>query len=255
MAKGNADSPYRHPDRIGQRYLQNRRLGILVNRLLETHFPTRFYTASALSAPSGHLPFEGKAIHTRGEAATIIPNSSFGSSFHPRSRGGTPHGLTLSPIFIRRIHSRTKTRGFEILSTWQGKDIHLPERKTEKSAGYDIECGEDIDLIPHQVTLIKTGLKAYMKDDEYLAIFIRSSMAIKKGLFLANSTGIIDADYYNNEDNEGHLMVAVYNTKDEPFHVNKGDRVAQGIFTKYLTTDDDHAEGVRTGGVGSTGVK
>ena len=54
----------------------------------------------------------------------------------------------------------TKTRGFEILSTWQGKDIHLPERKTEKSAGYDIECGEDIDLIPHQVTLIKTGLKA-----------------------------------------------------------------------------------------------
>lgn len=141
----------------------------------------------------------------------------------------------------------TKTRGFEILSTWQGKDIHLPERKTEKSAGYDIECGEDIDLMPHQVTLIKTGLKAYMKDDEYLAIFIRSSMAIKKGLFLANSTGIIDADW--------HLMVAVYNTKDEPFHVNKGDRVAQGIFTKYLTTDDDHAEGVRTGGVGSTGVK
>ena len=60
----------------------------------------------------------------------------------------------------------TKTRGFEILSTWQGKDIHLPERKTEKSAGYDIECGEDIDLMPHQVTLIKTGLKAYMEDDE-----------------------------------------------------------------------------------------
>ena len=54
----------------------------------------------------------------------------------------------------------TRARGFEILSTWQGKDIHLPERKTEKSAGYDIECGEDIDLIPHQVTLIKTGLKA-----------------------------------------------------------------------------------------------
>ena len=90
--------PYRHSDRIGQRYLQNRRLGILVNRLLETHFPTRFYTASALSAPSGHLPLEGKAIHTRGEAATIIPNSSFGSSFHPESRGGTPHGLTVNPI-------------------------------------------------------------------------------------------------------------------------------------------------------------
>ncbi len=148
-----------------------------------------------------------------------------------------------------------KLRGFEILSDWQEKDIHLPVRKTEKSAGYDIECGEDIDLAPGKVTLIKTGLKAYMADDEYLAIFIRSSMAIKKGLFLANSTGIIDADYYNNEDNEGHIMVAVYNSKDESYHVNKGDRVAQGIFTKYLVTDDDHAEGKRTGGVGSTGVK
>ena len=70
VAKENAASPYRHSDRIGQRYLQNRRLGILVNRLLETHFPTRFYTASVLSAPTGHLPLEGKAIHTRGEAAT-----------------------------------------------------------------------------------------------------------------------------------------------------------------------------------------
>ncbi len=148
-----------------------------------------------------------------------------------------------------------KQRGFEILSDWQEKDIHLPVRKTAKSAGYDIECGEDIDLLPGKVTLIKTGLKAYMADDEYLAIFIRSSMAIKKGLFLANSTGIIDADYYNNEDNEGHIMVAVYNSKEEPFHVNKGDRVAQGIFCKYLVTDDDHAEGIRTGGVGSTGVK
>ena len=148
-----------------------------------------------------------------------------------------------------------KVRGFEVLSTWQGRDIHVPVRKTAKSAGYDIESAEEVDLAPGKVTLVKTGLKAYMPDDEYLAIFIRSSMAIKHGLVLINSTGIIDADYYNNEDNEGHIMAAIYNTSSEVFHIGKGDRVAQGIFCHYLTTDDDAAEGVRKGGVGSTGVK
>lgn len=148
-----------------------------------------------------------------------------------------------------------KVRGFEVLSDWQGKEIHLPVRKTAKSAGYDIESAEDVDLQPGKVTLVKTGLKAYMPADEYLAIFIRSSMAIKHGLVLINSTGIIDADYYNNEDNEGHIMAAIYNTSSEVFHIGKGDRVAQGIFCRYLTTDDDAAEGVRKGGVGSTGVK
>ena len=148
-----------------------------------------------------------------------------------------------------------KQRGFEILSTWEGKGIHLPVRKTAQSAGYDIESGEDVDLRPGKVTLVKTGLKAYMGHDEYLALFIRSSMAIKHGLVLINSTGIIDADYYNNEDNEGHIMAAIYNTSSEVFHIGKGDRVAQGIFCHYLVTDDDKAEGVRKGGVGSTGVK
>ncbi len=92
VAKENAASPYRHSDRIGQRYLQNQRLGILVNRLLETHFPTRFYTASALSAPTGHLPLEGKAIYTRSEAATIIPNSSLGRAFIPDQGAAHPTG-------------------------------------------------------------------------------------------------------------------------------------------------------------------
>ncbi len=147
-----------------------------------------------------------------------------------------------------------KTRGFEIISTWQDKGIHIPVRKTAKSAGYDIESGETLDLAPGKVTLVHTGLKAYMQDDEYLAIHIRSSMAIKHGLVLMNATGIIDADYYNNEDNEGHIMAAIYNTNAEAYHIEKGDRIAQGIFVKYLTADGDHADGVRTGGVGSTGV-
>ena len=138
-------------------------------------------------------------------------------------------------------------RGFEIVSTWKNAGISLPRRKTAMSAGYDIESAVEIKVIP-------TGLKAYMESDEYLAVYIRSSMAVKHGIMLANSTGIIDADYYGNEDNEGHIMCALYNSSRKAFHIFKGDRIAQGLFMKYLLTDDDHTEGKRIGGMGSTGV-
>lgn len=146
-------------------------------------------------------------------------------------------------------------RGFEVITAYEDKDIHLPTRKTTESAGYDLECAEAVTLAPGEVKLIPTGIKAFMAYDEYLAIHIRSSMAIKRRLALVNSTGIIDSDYYNNEDNEGHIMIAVLNYGTEPVHLEKGERVAQGIFSKYLITNDDDATGVRTGGIGSTGSK
>ena len=145
-----------------------------------------------------------------------------------------------------------RQRGFEIVSAYAGQGIHIPSRKTAKSAGYDLEAAETKVLAPHAVTVVPTGLKAYM-DDEYLSVFIRSSLAFKKGLMLANSTGIVDSDYYNNPDNEGHIMIAYYNTGDTPYTVEKGDRIGQGIFMKYLTVDEDAASGMRTGGIGSTG--
>lgn len=145
-------------------------------------------------------------------------------------------------------------RGFEVITAYEDKDIHLPTRKTTESAGYDLECAEAVTLAPGEVKLIPTGIKAFMAYDEYLAIHIRSSMAIKRRLALVNSTGIIDSDYYNNEDNEGHIMLAVLNYGTEPVHLEKGERVAQGIFSKYLITNDDDATGVRTGGIGSTGT-
>ena len=148
-----------------------------------------------------------------------------------------------------------KVRGFETVSAWADQNIRLPERKTAQSAGYDIEAAASVMLLPGKVTIVPTGLKAYMQSDEYLALFVRSGIAIKRGLMLVNGTGIIDADYYNNADNEGHIMVALYNTTDASVSIEKGDRVAQGIFLKYLTVDDDAASGVRVGGVGSTGVK
>ena len=145
-------------------------------------------------------------------------------------------------------------RGFAVVSAWKDKEIHLPCRKTAKSAGYDIESAVDVDLIPGKIQVIPTGLKAYMGSDEYLAIHIRSSLGIKHGIMLANGTGIIDSEYYNNEDNEGHIMCALYNSSETIFHIDRGDRIAQGIFMKYLTTDDDRAVGKRIGGIGSTGV-
>ena len=145
-------------------------------------------------------------------------------------------------------------RGFEVVSAFEEQNINLPTRKTTESAGYDIECAEAVTLEPNQVVLVPTGLKAFMAYDEYLAIHIRSSMAIKRKLALVNSTGIIDSDYYNNEDNEGHIMIALLNFGNEPVTHEKGERVAQGIFSKYLITTDDDATGVRTGGFGSTGT-
>ena len=146
-----------------------------------------------------------------------------------------------------------KQRGFEIVSYYQEKNIVLPSRKTKFSAGYDIAAAENIILLPQQVTLIPTGIKAYMQADEYLGIHIRSSIAVKQKLTLINNVGVIDADYYNNVENEGHIMIPVYNYNQTAVSIEKDTRIAQGIFYRYLLASDDKAENIRIGGIGSTG--
>lgn len=148
-----------------------------------------------------------------------------------------------------------RERGFEIVSAWRGLGIKLPARKTARSAGYDIEAGIDVVLAPGQTALVPTGVKAYMLPDEVLYIYIRSSIAVKKGLALSNAVGVIDADYYNNADNEGHIYIALTNYGERAVTLAKGERIAQGIFQKYLTVDGDAAgDGAeRAGGFGSTG--
>lgn len=149
-----------------------------------------------------------------------------------------------------------KVRGFEIAKGFEEKEINLPIRKTKYSAGYDIEAAEDV-VVPsfkkgNAPTLVKTGLKAYMANDEYLMLCNRSSNPKKKGLVLANSVGIIDKDYYENLDNDGHIMFAFFNIKDEDITIKKGEAIGQAIFHKYFTVDNDNAEGERIGGFGST---
>ena len=152
-----------------------------------------------------------------------------------------------------------KLRGFEIAKGWEDKNINLPKRSTKYAAGYDVEAAEDT-VIPAfkpgvKPTLIPTGLKAYMQDDEMLCLYNRSSNPKKKGLVLANSVGIVDKDYYGNADNDGHIMYAMWNFKDEDIKVEKGERIGQAIFQKYLVADNDVAGGERTGGFGSTDKK
>lgn len=149
-----------------------------------------------------------------------------------------------------------RKRGFEIAKGFENCGINLPVRKTKYSAGYDIETAEDC-VIPSfkkgmKPTLVKTGLKAYMMEDEVLILANRSSNPGKKGLILANSIGVIDSDYYGNPDNDGHIMFAFFNIKDEDVEIKKGDAIGQGIFQKFLTVDEDLAEGERMGGFGST---
>ena len=149
-----------------------------------------------------------------------------------------------------------RKRGFEIAKGFENSNINLPVRKTKNSAGYDVEAAEDC-IIPafkpgQKPTLVKTGIKAYMESDEVLILANRSSNPGKKGLILANSIGVVDSDYYENPDNDGHIMYAFFNFKAEDVEIKKGERIGQAIFQKYLVTDNDIAQGERTGGFGST---
>ena len=152
---------------------------------------------------------------------------------------------------------RMRQRGFETVRAYLGQGIHLPQRRTAGSAGYDIETAEAVSVEPGELVLVPTGVKAYMQPDEVLQIYVRSSIAMRHKLSLANSVGIIDADYYNNEENEGHILIALVNHGKETVHLAKGTRMAQGIFTRYLAADGDRAgEGAaRAGGFGSTGER
>ena len=132
------------------------------------------------------------------------------------------------------------------------EDIAIPTRSTKHSAGYDFKSPIDFVLNPGESKKVPTGIKASMNEDEFLAIFVRSSMGFKYNIRLCNQVGIVDSDYYNNPDNEGHIFVKIQNEGKEAITINKGDRFAQGIFMNFLITDDDVAFGDRTGGFGST---
>lgn len=185
-----------------------------------------------------------------------------------------------------------KIRGFEIAKKnidtgelWYIEKHMLPNRATKNSAGYDFRCAENI-TIPSiwssvnsiekiiasaikkdfslnkylkgvvEPTLIHTGVKAYMQEDEVLYLYNRSGNPRKLGLILANGVGVVDRDYYSNENNDGEIMFQFYNFLPYSVTIHKGDKIGQGVFQKYLKSDNDISTSkTRKGGFGSTDEK
>lgn len=175
-------------------------------------------------------------------------------------------------------------RGFEIVSRFKNEDIQLPQRATTNAAGYDFCAREDF-VLPSiwklnfvkifnilrekkELTnndyenatkvlkpyLVPTGIKAFMQDDEFLMLANRSSAPLKRGLILPNGVGIVDADYYNNENNEGEIFFQLVNFGIRDYTIKKGERIGQGIFMPFLTADQEEKSTTkRTGGFGSSG--
>lgn len=141
-------------------------------------------------------------------------------------------------------------RDFEKISFEQfkkdiGNDIELynkyllPKRDSSYTAGYDIYLLEDLIIKPGERKKVPTGIKSYFNSDEVLLLIIRSSMGFKYNIRLCNQVGIIDSDYYNNKDNEGHIWLMIQNEGNKEFRFKKGEAIVQGIFIKYLTTKSD----------------
>lgn len=132
-------------------------------------------------------------------------------------------------------------------------DIKLPARATAGSAGYDFYAPFDIVLKPGETIKVPTGIRCYMENNYVLQTYPRSGLGFKYRLQLNNTVGIIDADYYNS-DNEGHIFAKITNDSNEgkTIEIKKGQGFMQGLFIEYGITYDDNADGVRNGGFGST---
>ena len=145
-------------------------------------------------------------------------------------------------------------RFFEVVRNEYRKnsgEIRLPTRATEHSAGYDFYSPVKVTIPPHEMVMIWTDVKAHMYYDNALLIMPRSSMG-KQPIMIANTIGLIDNDYYNNDSNDGNIGFRLLNLGDTPYEINEGDRIGQGIFIKYGTIKDDTTTATRTGGFGST---
>ena len=131
-------------------------------------------------------------------------------------------------------------------------EIKIPRRATKKSAGYDFYMPFPITLRSGGTCTIPTGIKLEMPSGYFLMIVPRSGLGFKYRIGLANTVGIIDGDYFNNPDNEGHIMVRLVNNGPAPVHISMGGAFCQGIILPYFLTDDDDVQEERSGGLGST---
>lgn len=179
-----------------------------------------------------------------------------------------------------------KIRGFEVVKqehrTLPDEVVKLPIRSTKTSAGYDFFVTQDLVIKPQQKVKFKTDVKAYMGTDEVLLMDVRSSIGAGSDLMIANTIGVVDSDFYENVDDDGNIRISLRNLKPEmtiigfakvvdingliwdmplienlteenTVTIKAGERVAQGIFVKYLKADNGNSDIERTAGTGSTG--
>lgn len=150
----------------------------------------------------------------------------------------------------------SKLRGFEVVELpyrhYPSEQILLPKRSSQCSAGYDLRTPVAFSLAVGELFSVTTDIRAYMAPHEYLALYPRSSVGLR-GIMLVNTVGIIDSDYYQNPKNDGNIIITLHNLGQETFEAQAGDRIAQGIFCRYLLSDDDESEGLRLGGSGHSG--
>lgn len=139
---------------------------------------------------------------------------------------------------IRRIYDRLK----------------LPKRATSGSAGYDFYAPVSFSLEAGEEILMPTGIRARINSGYVLVLVPRSSLGFRYRIQLDNTVGIIDSDYYF-ADNEGHMMCKLINDsrQGKKLELSEGSGMVQGIFLPFGITEDDDADGIRTGGFGSTG--
>lgn len=152
-----------------------------------------------------------------------------------------------------------KVRGFEVVEDefrkHKDKEVKLPRRATSKSAGYDMYSPVRAVVNPHESIFVASDIRAYMQDDEELRVIARSGLGLK-GIILRNGTGLVDADYFDNLETGGNIGISIWNTTDNPFIIEEGDRICQASFHKYLIVDNDEPlKSDRTGGFGSTGIR
>ncbi len=145
-------------------------------------------------------------------------------------------------------------RGFKVAKGYEKASVVMPGRSTEYSAGYDFTTCKDLTIEAGRIERAETGVKAFMMDDEVLKIYPRSSLPVKFGVTIPNNVGIIDADYFGNEANDGAIFIQLLNFSKDPVTIPAGTRIAQGVFTKYLTLETETPTNrKRKGGFGSTG--
>ena len=154
---------------------------------------------------------------------------------------------------MNKFHKVSESTFLKSSDSTAYEKVVVPQRSTKSSAGYDITTPIRILINPGSKKLVPTGIKVELDSDKVLMIVPRSSIGIKKDLSLSNTVAVIDADYYNNPDNEGHIFISLRNVGEYPIGIEAGERIAQGIIMQYFTTDDDNASDDRSGGIGSTG--